>query len=71
MPNQDCYFLLSLNAPLNLNFQFYINFIPMEKRAYILKIVSAVLDEGSMTLCLPTPGTAQYNSYLFLVINFN
>ena len=42
-----------------------------EKRAYISEIVSAVLDGGSKTLCLPTPGTAQYISYLLFVVSFN
>ena len=51
------------------------NFIPIEQRAYIsengkccLKMVSAVPGGGSMTLCLPMPGTAQYISYLSVVI---
>ena len=42
------------------------NFIHIEKRACIsifLKIVSAVLGGGCMTLCLPMPGTSQYISW--------
>ena len=33
-----------------------------------MKIVSAVLGGGLMTLCLPTPGTAQYA--IFIVADF-
>ena len=33
-----------------------------------MKIVSAVLCGGLMTLCLPTPGTAQY--IIFIVADF-
>ena len=66
--NVNSYFSLSLNA---LEPQFSINFVPIEKRAYISEIVSAVLDGGSMALCLPTPGTAQYISYLLSVVSFN
>ena len=29
-----------------------------------MKIVSAVLRGGLMTLCLPTPGTAQYIKFI-------
>ena len=43
--------------------------VPIEKRAYISEIVSAVLDGGLMTLYLPTPGTAQYISYLLFVVS--
>ena len=43
----------------------------MEKRAYISENLSAVLDGGSMTLCLPTPETVQYISYLSVVVSFN
>ena len=64
----NSYFPLSLNA---LEPQFSMNFVSIEKRAYISEIVSAVLDGGSMTLCLPTPGTAQDISYLLFVVSFN
>ena len=40
----------------------------IEKERMFLRIVSAVLGVGLMTLCLPTPGTAQYRTGLVQVL---
>ena len=34
-----------------------------------MKTVSAVLGGGLMTLCLPTPGTAQYKIFVVILID--
>ena len=44
------------------------NPIPIEKEHIFMKIVSAILGRGLMTLCAPTPGTAQY--IIFIVADF-
>ena len=41
-----------------------IHSIPIEKERIFMKIASAVLGGGLMTLCLPTPGTAEYIIFL-------
>ena len=43
---------------------FSLAFFHMNNR--FLKVVSVVLGGGQMTLCLPTPGTAQYISIVSL-----